>query len=224
MRKDFVSNVSHELKTPLAAISGFAETILDEGGKNPELVMEFNRIIYDETRRLTSLINGLLELSRLEAQQAELNIVPVDLTEILENTIHLVSRQHNRNNISLQHIPNNCQPVINSDPVLIAHILSNLLDNAIKYSPEDEKIKVIMEELPDRVVITVQDNGAGIPPQELPRIFERFYRVDKTRSRKTGGSGLGLSIVKHLVENLGGQVSVESLPGVGSRFSFSLFK
>lgn len=224
VRKDFVANVSHELKTPLATISGFAETLLDDEGKNPEAAMEFNRIIYDEAQRLNNLINGLLELSRIEAEQAELNIQPTNIAEVLQHTINIAQRQYNHNNISLHCISASCHPVIKSDPVLIAHVLSNLLDNAIKYSPENGQIDVILKELEDRVVVTVQDNGMGIPQHELSRIFERFYRVDKARSRKTGGSGLGLSIVKHLVENLGGQISVESTPGVGSKFSFMLFK
>lgn len=222
VRKDFVANVSHELKTPLATISGFAETLLDEGGENPQTVMEFNRIIYDEAQRLNQLINGLLELSRIEAEQTELNIIPVNVAELLQRNINIVQRQYNHKNISLHRIPVGCQPVISSDPVLIAHVLSNLLDNAIKYSPENGLIEVILEELEDKVAITVHDNGMGIPRQELSRIFERFYRVDKARSRKTGGSGLGLSIVKHLVENLGGQITVESKLDEGSKFSVIL--
>lgn len=224
VRKDFVANVSHELKTPVATISGFAETLLDEGGEDPKNVMEFSRIIYEEAQRLNRLINGLLELSRIESEQANMNIVPININELLENTINVARRQYYAHKINLEYIPAPTKPMINSDPDLIAHVLSNLLDNAIKYSPEDGLIQVILEDLEDRVKVTVQDNGMGIPPQELSRIFERFYRVDKARSRKTGGSGLGLSIVKHLVENLGGQVSVESTPGLGSKFSFTLFK
>jgi len=223
VRKDFVANVSHELKTPVAAISGFAETLLDEGGEDKETVREFSQIIYNEAQRLSLLINGLLELSRIEAEQDELNIISVNLAAVLQDTIKHIQRQKNHQSIRLI-LPEGSQPVIQTDPLLVSHILANLLDNAMKYSPAEEEIKVILEELNDRVVISVADRGIGIPQQELSRIFERFYRVDKARSRKTGGSGLGLAIVKHLAEKLGGEVAVESKLGEGSRFSFVLPK
>ncbi len=224
VRQDFVANVSHELKTPLASISGFAETLLDEGGGNPENVREFSRIIYDETQRLSHLINGLLDLSRIESEQAKISTVPININEFLHNTINLVRLQYHSQDVSLEYIPATSHPIIVSDPELIAHVLSNLLDNAIKYSAEGGRIQVSLEDFEDRVQVNVIDEGIGIPPMEIPRIFERFYRVDKARSRKTGGSGLGLAIVKHLIEKLGGQISVESVSGVGSKFSFTLFK
>lgn len=224
VRKDFVANVSHELKTPIAAISGFAETLLDEKDEGSDHVKEFSRIIYDETQRLNRLINGLLELSRMESEKINLNVVPINISEVVQNTIHAVQQQRYAHNIQLEYIPPVRQSVINSDPVLIAQVLSNLLDNAIKYSPAGGQIQVTVEDHADRVQVNVIDQGIGIPPQEIPRIFERFYRVDKARARKTGGSGLGLAIAKHLIENLGGQIAVESTPGIGSKFSFTLFK
>lgn len=224
VRKDFVANVSHELKTPLATISGFAETLLDEGGENQETVLEFSRIIYDEAQRVNQLINSLLELSRIEAEQDQLNISKTNLVGLLQNTINIARRQNQQRQISLICLPENSQPMIDSDPVLIAHVLSNLLDNALKYSPAHEPVKVILEETAEQVLITVEDQGIGIPQQECTRIFERFYRVDKARSRKTGGSGLGLSIVKHLVEKLAGQITVQSKVGEGSSFTIFLPK
>jgi two-component system phosphate regulon sensor histidine kinase PhoR len=224
VRKDFVANVSHELKTPVAAISGFAETLLDEGGDNPETVMEFSRIIYEEAQRLTSLINGLLELSRLESEKAAVNILPVDIDKVLRSALTLAQRQPNSQQVTLEYIPAASQPVIASDTEFITQVVSNLLDNAIKYSPAGGKIQLQLEAFEDMVKINVIDTGLGIPEKEIPRIFERFYRVDKARSRKTGGSGLGLAIVKHLVEQLGGQVSVESKLGEGSVFSVILPK
>jgi two-component system phosphate regulon sensor histidine kinase PhoR len=224
VRKDFVANVSHELKTPVAVISGFAETLLDEGGGNPATVMEFSRIIYDEAQRLTSLINGLLELSRLESEKAEVNILSVDIDKVLRSTLMLAQRQPNSQKVTLEYIPAASQPVIASDADLIVQVISNLLDNAIKYSPEGGQIQLQLEELDDMVKINVIDTGLGIPEIDIPRIFERFYRVDKARSRKTGGSGLGLAIVKHLVEILGGQVTVESKLEEGSVFSVILPK
>ncbi|CFX54497.1 Signal transduction histidine kinase, core [Syntrophomonas zehnderi OL-4] len=224
VRKDFVANVSHELKTPLAAISGFAETLLDEEGEKSNHVSEFSRIIFDETQRLNRLVNGLLELSRMESEKMELNVLPVDIGEVVQNTLNAVQQQHQSVNICFDYIPPPAGIVIDSDPVLISQVLSNLLDNAIKYSPKGGRIQVEVLDYADRVEINVVDQGIGIPSQEIPRIFERFYRVDKARTRKTGGTGLGLAIAKHLLENLGGQISVQSTVAQGSKFTCTLFK
>ncbi len=224
VRKDFVANVSHELKTPVTAISGFAETLLENGGKDPDNAAEFTRIIYDEAQRLKLLIDSLLTLSRLESEHVSLNLQPFDLTSLIRDTIGRMSKLAALKNISIGD-ESPAEPIeISSDPELVDQILTNLLDNAIKYSPEGSRVEVGVQNLPDQVVITIKDDGIGIPAAELPRIFERFYRVDKARSRKTGGSGLGLAIVKHLVENLNGQVAVSSTLGQGSAFSVTLFK
>jgi PAS domain S-box len=224
VRKDFIANVSHELKTPVATISGFSETLLDEGGKDQENVMEFTRIIYDEAQRLSLLINDLLELSKLESDESNLNMQVVDLGQLVGEEVERMIKIARLKNISIEYN----RPVklieLTSDTDSINQILTNLLDNAIKYSLDGGKIEVKLEEMSDVVRISISDNGIGIPGKEINRIFERFYRVDKARSRKTGGTGLGLAIVKHLAENLGGQVTVESTLGLGSTFSFILPK
>jgi two-component system phosphate regulon sensor histidine kinase PhoR len=221
VRKDFIANVSHELKTPVASISGFAETLLAEGGKDPDNVVEFNRIIYDEAQRLAHLINDLLELSKLESDEFSLNLQKVKITRLVDDMVVRMSKIAGLRNIHINYDNPGDIPEMNSDPELIDLILINLLDNAINYSSAGGQIDVGLEDLGDRVKIRVRDNGIGIPEQDIPRIFERFYRVDRARSRKTGGTGLGLAIVKHLAENLKGEITVESALGKGSTFSFT---
>jgi two-component system phosphate regulon sensor histidine kinase PhoR len=224
VRKDFVANVSHELKTPVSAISGFAETLLDEGISDQFNAVEFTRIIYDEAQRLTHLINSLLTLSKLESEPVSLNMQIIDLNSLMATTAARMNNLAGLKNITINYYDRGEAANLKSDPELIEQIMINLLDNAIKYSSEGNIIELILEESADRVIIKVKDHGTGIPAAELPRIFERFYRVDKARSRKTGGSGLGLAIVKHLVENLHGQIAVESTIGTGTVFSVTLFK
>ena len=224
IRKDFVANVSHELKTPLASISGFAETLMNENGENKETVNEFSRIIYEEAQRLKTMINSLLELSRLEADKSEVKFQPTDIDAVLRSALNLIQHQPLPQTINLEYIPAAGKSVIESNADLIIQVISNLLDNAIKYSPEGSTVKMQMEELETNVRISVIDTGIGIPEQEQQRIFERFYRVDKARSRKTGGSGLGLAIAKHLLEKLDGSITVVSKPGEGSTFSIYLPK
>lgn len=223
VRRDFVANVSHELKTPVAVISGFAETLLAEKEESPENVNEFSQIIYDEAQRLSRLINELLELSRLEADRVELNIYKFDMVTLIEETAAIIKQRYPGANIKIQekNIDDECLE-IEADRELIAQILINLLENAVNYSSIGSLIEVIMEGSTDKVKVSVKDQGIGIPEREQKRIFERFYRVDKDRSRKTGGTGLGLSIVKHLVENHKGEVGVTSQPGAGSEFYFIL--
>ncbi|MEA1960198.1 MAG: ATP-binding protein [Bacillota bacterium] len=220
VRKDFVANVSHELKTPVATISGFAETLLAEGAQGSENTMEFTQIIYDEAQRLGCLINQLLELSKLESDNKKLDKTEIDLKQLIQQAVEIVQRRNTRNDLVITYQTDSTDPVyIFSHPDAITQVLNNFLDNAINYSPDGGIITVELKESEGLIQIDVTDQGVGIPQKDLPRIFERFYRVDKDRSRKTGGTGLGLSIVKHIVENLGGSVTVQSLPGEGSTFS-----
>jgi two-component system phosphate regulon sensor histidine kinase PhoR len=223
VRKDFVANISHELKTPIATISGFAETMLAEGNENAEHIEEFSTIIFEEAQRMKKMINDLLELSRLETGRPELNIRPINMVKLINDSIELIKI---RNPVLKARIEFN-KPAemlwIDGDLDSVTNIIGNLLDNALNYSNEGGVITVTLEKQGEEgVKVSVQDQGDGIPEAELPRIFERFYRVDKARSRKTGGTGLGLAIVKHLVENHGGKLEVESYPGQGSTFSFTL--
>jgi two-component system phosphate regulon sensor histidine kinase PhoR len=220
VRRDFVANVSHELKTPVASISGFAETLMNES--DPRNVKEFSKTIYDEAIRLSKLINRLLELSRLESGKSGLNIRNVDMVRLIEDTVELIKHDSRASQINL--IKPAGQVLVECDKDLIVQILLNLLDNALTYSPKDEIVTVSLMDEGDRVRIQVIDQGEGIPENEADRVFERFYRVDKARSRKTGGTGLGLSIVKHLVENHNGITGVESFPGKGAAFYFVIPK
>ena len=224
VRKDFVANVSHELKTPVASISGFAETLLAEGGKDPVTAQEFTRIIYKETQRLSRLINDLLELSKLEADAFKLQLQAVDLNRLVEDAVARMATTASFKNIEIVYSHPGTAVQLNSDPGLIDLVLINLLDNAVNYSTDGGRVEVGLVDLGEKVKISVKDNGIGIPVRDIPRIFERFYRVDKARTRKTGGTGLGLSIVKHIVENLNGQVAVESTEGRGSAFYVTLPK
>ncbi len=224
VRKDFVANVSHELKTPVASITGFAETLLSEVGDCSENVQEFSKIIYDESQRLKRIINGLLELSRLESGHFAIKKEEINIAVLIKNVIDTVKNTANSNKVLIDFDSPAEEVFINADADLIFQVLLNLLDNAIKYSPEDKTVRVYLQGDEKELRVSVADQGDGIPEKEVKRIFERFYRVDKARSRKTGGTGLGLAIVKHLVENHGGQVGVENLNGEGTRFYFTLPK
>jgi two-component system phosphate regulon sensor histidine kinase PhoR len=224
VRKDFIANVTHELKTPIASISGFAETMLTEKVDTQEEFREFSQIIYNEAKRLTDLINELFELSRLESSKRLINLQPADINSIIEATVKLVEKKPEVKDYQIVfNKPGN--PVwIKTDADSVVQIMINLLDNAVKYSEPESEIKITLDETPSEIVVSVIDKGEGISEKECSRIFERFYRTDKARSRKTGGTGLGLAIVKHLAENLGGRVGVNSKPGEGSSFFFSLPK
>ncbi len=224
VRKDFMANVSHELKTPVTSICGFAETLLAEGGKDPVTTQEFIRIMYKETQRLSRLINDLLGLSKLEADAFKLQQQQVDLNRLVEDAVTRMATTASFRNIEINYFHPDTAVQLNSDPGLIDLVLINLLDNAVNYSADGGRVEVGLEDLGDKVKISVKDNGMGIPPRDITRIFERFYRVDKARTRKTGGTGLGLSIVKHIAENLNGQVAVESTEGRGSAFYVTLPK
>lgn len=233
IRSEFVANVSHELKTPIAAVKGFAETLLSGAIDDREAVRAFLKIIFDESDRLNRLIGDLLELSKIESRQIELRFSPVHLAPFVRETVDLIRAAAEAKRIELEvDIPEDIY--LEADEDRLRQILLNLLSNGIQYTPEGGKVSVRAEwaesregggengEEPSRVRIAVEDTGIGIPKQDLPRIFERFYRVDKARSRASGGTGLGLSIVRHLVEAHGGTISVESELGVGSTFTLEL--
>lgn len=221
---DFVTNASHELATPLTAIKGFAETLLDGALAQPELGEKFVRIIYDESDRMHRLIKDLLQLARLSAQEyrEQVTLEPVALAPILAAAKQDMSPRWQQKD----------QQVIveaGADPVMaLAHpdwlkqVIVNLLENSIKFTPEHGKITLACQAEGDKVKITVKDTGMGIPAKDLPLIFDRFYRVDKARTRTAGGTGLGLAIVKFIVEMLGGKIEVASRVGVGTTFTVTL--
>jgi len=221
MRREFVANASHELRTPLAAIRGFAETLLGDSSLADEQRRSYLEVIDRHARRLGTLVDDLLELSRIESGQAPLDLQPVDVATVASGLLRdcearLVEKRLEAGSTA------SGPPVAWADPQAVWQILSNLLDNAIKYTEAGGRIQIRIEGDARRVRVRVADTGAGIPERDLARIFERFYRVDRARSRALGGTGLGLSIVKHLVQSQGGEITVESELGRGSTFTFTL--
>jgi two-component system phosphate regulon sensor histidine kinase PhoR len=221
VRKDFVANVSHELRTPLTAIKGYVEALRDDPKVELPQRHRFLEIIETHTDRLNLIITDLLLLSKIESGQIPLKQEPVELAVLINRILGLLSHQIDRKQHKMVlNIPATLPPVL-GDEERLGQVFSNLLDNAVKYTP-DKGTLTITAVLNDRMIeVSIEDTGIGIPPKDLSRIFERFYRVDKARSRELGGTGLGLAIVKHLVEAHGGTVSVESA-GKGSRFTVQL--
>ncbi|MBC1424782.1 cell wall metabolism sensor histidine kinase WalK [Listeria seeligeri] len=225
VRSEFVTNVSHELKTPVTALKGFAETLLDGAMYDETLFKKFLTIIKEESDRLHRLIMDILALSRIEQNPVTKDVETVDVDDVIEQSVRTIFELATEKNIQVSAPEKTIPPVIietNRDQ--LQQILINLLSNAINYTPVDGKVEVKLMERESEVIIEVTDNGIGIPAKDIDRVFERFYRVDKARSRHSGGTGLGLSIVKHLVENCGGRIEVESQEEVGSTFRVTLPK
>ena len=220
-REEFVANVSHELRTPLSLIKGYVETLLDGARDNPEVAERFLKIIERNANRLDLLIQDLLTISALESEKIKLNLQPVKLRALAEKVLtDLNAKAENKKVRLVNELP---ELTANGDVNRLDQVLANLVDNAIKYGRGDGLVVVGGKKLADgRLEIFVRDDGPGIPAEALDRVFERFYRVDKARSRDQGGTGLGLSIVKHIVQAHGGEVRVESELGKGATFFFTL--
>ncbi len=216
MRIEFVANVSHELRTPLTSIKGYTETLLQdlEDGRKPD--PEFLKIILKNSNRLLALINDLLDLSAIESGADELHPADLNLMEITQHVIKqlepFAEAKRTTINVSVD------TPKLNADPKRLEQVLTNLIDNAIKYCPNQSTITIQWSHEQNDTVLRVMDNGPGIAEKFLDRLFERFYRLDKGRSREMGGTGLGLSIVKHIMQRHEGSVTVESDVGVGTTF------
>jgi two-component system phosphate regulon sensor histidine kinase PhoR len=223
IRKDFVINVSHELRTPLASIQGYTETLLDGALEDPAHNIRFLNIIRQNAERLGRLIADLMTLSRIELKTQNFQSGLYFANGLVLESVESISPMADKKNIDITTALALENPEVFCDSEAVQQILGNLLDNAIKYTPDGGSISVgVRQEAPGFVRISVSDTGIGIPKEDLPRLFERFYRVDKARSRELGGTGLGLSIVKHLVRSQGGEISVESEAGKGSTFAFTL--
>ena len=220
MRQDFVANVSHELRTPLTSMLGYAETLLHGGLEDLEHREGFVRIIRDQTERLQALVDDLLSLAELEQPSARLRLGPFDLRDAASHELDTVRERAQRAGLTLELVAPERIEVV-ADRGRLEQVFANLLDNALKYT-ERGGITVRVGGTRTRAWCEVQDSGVGIPEEDQPRIFERFYRVDKARSRELGGTGLGLSIVKHIVTLHGGELSVSSRPGGGSVFRFEI--
>lgn len=215
VRKDFVANVSHELRTPITSIKGFTETLLDGAMNEPVIMKEFLEIIQKESDRLHLLIDDLLELSAMEQENFSLQFARVSLNDVINDALTIVSVSLERKKMAID-LEISEQIVVEADAGRLIQVMVNLLSNAINYSKEQKKIIISIKQVSGNAIIEVQDEGIGIKQTELVRLFERFYRVDRARSRDSGGTGLGLAIVKHLVEAHGGLVEVESTINVGT--------
>ena len=225
IRRDFVANVSHELRTPVAVIKGYAETLIEGAlADDPARGQRFLGIILNHADRLSGLIADLLTLSELESGELGMQPEGIPLAAALRHALLLVEQRGEEKGVLLEASELPAGMLVQADRGRLDQVLINLLDNAVKYSVPGGKVVVAADDEGEMIRITVRDSGIGIPQKDLPRLFERFYRVDEARSRDRGGTGLGLAIVKHIVQAHGGSVRVESSPGEGSVFSFTLPK
>ncbi len=219
-RREFVSNVSHELRTPLSSIKAMAETLEDGGLDDPSINADFVKRIHIEADRMTTLVNDLLELTSLQSGQADMKAQQVDIASVIREEgsryVQVAEGLGIEANVSVPE----ALPKVVAQEDRMRQVVRNLLDNALKFTPENGRIDLSAEANHDVVEVRVSDNGLGIPPESLPHIFERFYKVE--RSRRNEGSGLGLAIVKNIVQAYGGEVNVDSREGEGSTFSFTL--
>ncbi len=223
IRRDFAANVSHEIKTPLTAIKGFVETLVTGSLDNEEETRRFLGIIEKHVNRLTTIIDDLMQLSRIDvnSKSTQIHFETGQIKNLLETAIDICRRDIEEKGITVElFCPEKLFGRIDAD--LLDQALVNLLDNAVKYSPENSCIKIEAIKEGDEIQIRFKDQGVGIAAKHIPRLFERFYRVDKARSRKIGGTGLGLAIVKHIARAHGGKVTVKSTPGRGSTFILHL--
>ncbi|WP_286885011.1 two-component system histidine kinase PnpS [Aneurinibacillus sp. UBA3580] len=224
MRSEFVANVSHELKTPITSIKGFTETLLDGALEDPEISRSFLEIINEESDRLNRLITDILDLSKIEQKKMPLKVEEIDLSQLIKETVRIVREEARAKNIAI-YLPAEKDITLEGDRDRMQQIVLNLVSNAIHYTPDNGEVTITLREPDEKSVeMVIADTGIGIPAEHLPRIFERFYRVDKARSRESGGTGLGLAIVKHLIESHHGMIHVESEEGRGTTFKIILPK
>lgn len=224
LRKDFVANVSHELRTPLSMMQGYSEALVDDIVATKEEQKELAQVIYDESLRMGRLVNELLDLARMEAGHVELNVNKMNIWPIIQKSIRKFTNLAKEQQIQLVEEVEVDQAEYEIDPDRMEQIFTNLVDNAIRHTPQGGVVKVSLKEDKDMLYLTVEDTGSGIPEEDLPFVFERFYKADKARTRGRAGTGLGLSIVKHLVDAHGGQIQAHSKTGEGTTFSIQLPK
>jgi two-component system, OmpR family, phosphate regulon sensor histidine kinase PhoR len=224
-RKEFLANVSHELKTPLSNLQGYISTLISEIDENAEVRKDFLMKSEKNVDRMIELVDELETISRFETGEVQLVKSHFDITQLVQEVFEFLEDSARQNQVRLMFASDNLSPIMAwADRDKIRQALTNLIDNSIKYGREGGRTKVSFYDMAENILIEVSDNGIGIEEQHIPRLFERFYRVDKHRSREKGGSGLGLAIVKHIIEAHEQTVNVRSAPGVGSTFSFTLRK
>jgi two-component system phosphate regulon sensor histidine kinase PhoR len=221
VRKDFVANVSHELRTPLTAIRGYAETLLDGALEDQQHNRRFIEIIQAQATRLSNIASDLLAISELESNGATPQAQEVSIRAVLESALRTVESGARLRGVQLLCGRIDDLKVLGYE-LRLEQVFVNLLDNAVKFNRPNGEVRVDARALPGRASITIRDTGIGIPSEDLPRIFERFYRVDKARSREMGGTGLGLSIVRHVIEQMDGTIKVDSQLGEGSEFTLTI--
>ncbi|MFN7252133.1 MAG: ATP-binding protein [Anaerobacillus sp.] len=220
LRKDFIANVSHELRTPIAMLQGYSEAIIDDIAGSEEENKELAQIIYDESLRMGRLVNELLDLARMEAGHIQLNIEPINIREFSRRVLRKFQGMANDHNIQLKAEIADIEQEILIDADRIEQVLTNLIDNAMRHTSDQGSVILAVSPLRDGIKVDVHDTGSGIPEEDLPFVFERFYKADKARTRGRSGTGLGLAIVKNIVEAHNGHVSVHSKLGEGTTFSF----
>jgi two-component system phosphate regulon sensor histidine kinase PhoR len=224
-RKEFVGNVSHELKTPIFNIQGYVLTLLEGGIDDPKINKLYLQRTEKSIDRMISIVEDLESITKLESGELKLNLVNFDLVKLTEEVFDLAQMLANERNITLQFATKTDKPVmVRADKKRIMEVMNNLVGNGIKYGKKRGHVKVGFYDLHETVLIEISDNGIGMDKNELPRIFERFYRVDKSRSREQGGTGLGLSIVKHIIEAHDQTINVKSVVDKGTTFTFTLEK
>jgi len=217
-QRDFVANVSHELKTPLTSIQGFSQAILDGTADTPEALEQAGKVILTEAERMHRLVLDLLDLARLDAGTLSIKRDPIDMESVLREVIQKMTPLANQAQVELLFSAEDA-PVLIGDADRLAQVFINLIDNGIKHSPQKRQVSVHLSQFAALAVVSIQDNGPGIPSDDVPRIFERFYQVDKSRRRRSGyGSGLGLAIVKEIIQAHDGTITVQSSQGQGSVF------
>ncbi len=224
VRSEFLANVSHELRTPIFSIQGFIETLIDGAMDDPGVNKEFLQKAYEHSERLNTLLNDLIEISRIESGEMRMSFRYFNISEFLKNVTEEMRPKAEKKSLQILVGADVPEMLVLGDRERLRQVLSNLIDNSIKYTQEGGRIEVGFSEIQNFVRVYVRDNGTGIGKEHLGRIFERFYRVDKDRSRSVGGTGLGLAIVKHIIEAHNSKIEVKSELGQGSEFSFLLKK
>ncbi|MEK4447018.1 HAMP domain-containing sensor histidine kinase [Bacillus sp. FSL M8-0052] len=220
-RREFFANISHELRTPISYIKGYSKVLKDELYGSEEEKIQYLMIIYDESTRLAELINDLFELAKMEEGKLDLSFEWVDISEVLKSSVKKVDLKAKEKGIHIHFNTRNDPPFLYSDGKRLEQIFINLIENAIRYSNQATKIEVYTALQKRDIQVFIKDFGIGIPEEDLPYVFERFYRVEKSRSRSTGGTGLGLAIVKNLVKLLGGRIEIKSAENIGTTFKLS---
>jgi two-component system phosphate regulon sensor histidine kinase PhoR len=221
-RREFLGNLAHELKTPVFSIQGYILTLLDGGLEDENVNRKFLERASKATDRMTAILEDLDQLTKMEVNKLDLNITSFDIKELVEESFEALEVRAKDKNITFKFAKNFDPVIVSADKSKIGQVLSNLIGNSISYGNENGQTEVRFYTMDDIVTVEVSDNGLGIAESEIPRLFERFYRVEKSRNRHEGGSGLGLAIAKHIVEAHGQTINARSTPGVGSTFTFSL--